>query len=250
MKKFIIFLSTFAAAIFILPYSAWSCTTVRIGPERILQLLEKAIFIGKVEVVDIQRDPSHRYIYDAVLQPVQTYRGALDAPFKTKIVEGMCNKYAPYKGMVYEEIIYEEKGRVVLTAQWDILPESTWVGLRKEAKPSPLLEKKNKECSRRGGVLVTHPAYFVNVTDCHFVAKDAGKECSRQKECDGLCMAYYTSEDQTSSQPFLYQWSDVRYRLPALPGRCSPWKDMDGCYHPVNKGKIGEQKCKRIRFDE
>jgi len=227
--------------------TARACDHAGINPDRIPELLQDSVFIGKVEVMDvrvIQGQKKHIRSYEVTLQPVQAYKGDLTQPLTISTATGGCLKDILPKGSVYEEIITEQEGRLFLSTQTNLLPEDTWMELRNKADNSPLLNNIEGRCAKRGGILVTHPTYFVNVTDCHVAAKDAGKECSKSSQCQGLCLANFSYDRQKEPQPFLYRWSDQNYKPPVLPGRCSAWKDMDGCYHEVKNGKILDTVCK------
>jgi len=242
------FITIIVALIFLfLPQNAWSCRAAGINPERIPEVLESAVFIGKVEVLEIKEfkgeEPWDRR-WEILLQPVQAYKGSLDQPFVVKDACCFsCTKGLVSEGTIYEEIVFSGRdGSYRLSTQLDLFPEDVWEGLRKEAKQSPLLEEKERECIKEGNILVTHTFSFVNAIDCHRLADDAGKNCTSSSQCQGLCLAQHVEPDG-KSMPFYYRRTNRNYIFPSLPGKCSPWRDMDGCYHEVIKGKIADREC-------
>ncbi|MEZ5841859.1 MAG: hypothetical protein R3D02_16055 [Hyphomicrobiales bacterium] len=115
-----------------------------------------------------------------------------------------------------------------------------WVAVgtpRHEMPPKPCgwtfeVPRGEAECERAGGRW-SHLGLSPRKT-CVMPAGDAGRVCGDSGECEGMCLADLTDEDQSRLR---------RHQPVAKTGYCSRTLQVVGCVAPVTRGRIEGRLC-------
>ena len=266
-NKYPVFILFFLCALFSFQAQAFArCAFAETGSKeeahRDQRLIDKAFFIGKVKIENIDVLEEKRPLYSPEIQEldeakqetfvsgyrvtvssIQPYKGKLDSPVTFNVEAGPEQVGSGKKGQIVERILFKDAKEKYGTTGWcSFLSETGWKNLREHAENSPQMNKLEQECSEKGGQLYiqTNPLKGDHPLQCLLPASDEGTPCVDNRQCEGLCIAELAREEN---------WR-VRYSGEELKtkGNCTKWQNKPGCYFIVYKGKVYDYTCTSGNF--
>ncbi len=230
------FLILFLGIFTLFSQNANACRCALSTPESSREEMEKAYYVGKVEIISI-KELENNHIQLRLLA-VEPYAKPFYRHIMATARTGVCGFGEVEIGEIHEMVIYRDE-KYNLTVKGDcpyILPE-IWEEYRKKGSDMKKKMEKDKEnCESKGGKWAMYG--LTTAPSCILKSSDKDKPCSDSSECEGICIADYTKEQMefvlTAKPPFNLK----------VNGKCSEFMTMYGCQHIVQKGYVQYVTCK------